>query len=147
MPTLLRIFGILRLFSPAKLLLFSDIFMVLFGPFLFASLVMLHFCCTFAVFFEQVSKQNAKSTNDSCSCSVVLGKPVNTNKKGPCNARTLAHFVLRYLHDLKFPRFQSRVEQIANALIQYVFAWVNRPNLVDTNLCGAKVLLFSDICK
>lgn len=28
-------------------------------------------------------------------------------------------FVLRYLHDLKFPRFQSRVEQKANALNNY----------------------------
>ena len=123
------------IFQPAKLLLFFDIFMVLFGP--FSSRV-----CTFsriAVLLQRFSSKRTciKSTNGSCSCSVVLGKPVNTNKKRPCNARTFARFVLRYLHVMKFPRFQSRVEQKANALLKCLANFH----------CDAKVHKKNDICK
>ena len=41
--------------------------------------ILLYFCSA----FWQVSTHK-KSTNGSCSCSEVLGKPVNTNKKRPC---------------------------------------------------------------
>lgn len=108
---------------------------VLFSP--FSSRV-----CTFsgiAVLLQRFSSKRTciKSTNGSCSCSVVLGKPVNTNKKRPCNARTFARFVLGYLHVLKFPRFQSRAEQKANALSKCLANFH----------CVAKVQQKNDICK
>lgn len=131
-------FVILIFFSPAKLLLFCDIFLVLFGPFAFSTCSCPFFVVLLHCFLASVHAQ--KSTNGSCSCSVVLGKPVNTNKKRPCYARTFARFVLRYLHALKFPRFQSRAEQKANAINQYVYAQV-------FTFAGAKVRKIFEINK
>lgn len=80
------------IFPPAKVLLFRDIFTVLFSPFL-RTFVYMHNLLYFCSVFEQTSIQYAKSMNDSCPCSVVLGKPVNTDKKRPCYCKDACLFL------------------------------------------------------